>query len=200
MADLFNPTSKKVQSENNGAVSIRRASFNKHVRKNKRNLNFAEIMDAEGGLPSKNECLLIKTNGCSDTGSIFDYISKTGAVNELYLSTWIISRTNIDYIAELIDAGDVEKLVFVISVRQKQLKKANYAHLVEELNKRQDVAQYKVCNCHAKTFSCRVGDNYYTVTGSGNWTKNPRIENYIILNDKEAFLHNKEWMEEQTNG
>ena len=194
--ELFNPHSEKINSQNNGAVSIRRASFNKHIDASKRNLGFAEILESRGGLPEKNECVLIKSNGCSDTGSIFEYISETGIIDEMYLSTWIISRTNIDYLAEKIDAGKIKKLVFIISVRQKQLKKSNYAHLVEELQKRKEIATFKVCNCHAKTFSCKVGKNYYTVTGSGNWTKNPRIENYIVMNDKDVFLHNKEWMED----
>lgn len=192
--DLFNPHSEKISSENNGAVSIRRASFNKHIDQSKRNLSFKSILDDRGGLPKKNECVLIKSNGCSDTGSIFEYMCGTGVVDEMYLSTWIISRTNIDYLCEKIDEGGIKSLVFIISVRQKQLKKSNYAHLIEQFQLRKKTARYKVCNCHAKTFSCKIGDNYYTVTGSGNWTKNPRIENYIILNDKEVFLHNKEWM------
>ena len=197
MEDLFNPhtTEKDIVNDNNGRMSIRRASFARKVTQNKRNIGFAEILKENGGLPKKAECLLIKSNGTSDTGSLFHCMAQTGTIEEMYLSTWIISRNNIDYICEQVDNGKIKSLTFIISVRQKQLKKANYAHMVEEFQKRPQI-KFRVCNCHAKTFSCKIGDNYYTSTGSGNWTKNPRIENYILINDIEPFLHNKEWMSE----
>jgi len=202
MEDLFQPEKEKdIMTDNNGAMSIRRSSFKKHIDQNKRNEGFKAILDENGGLPAHDEALFIKSKGCSDTVGIFQYmIDNMGICNEIYLSTWIISRTNIDYICELIDNGSIESLKFVISVRQKQLKKSNYARMIEEFGKRSDVAKYRVVNSHAKTFSARFGVNYYTVTGSGNWTKNPRIENYIVLNDKDAFDHNKDWMEGVING
>ena len=197
MDDLFNPhtTEKDIVNDNNGRMSIRRASFTRKVTQNKRNIGFSEILKENGGLPKKGECLLIKSNGTSDTGSLFYCMAQTGTIEEMYLSTWIISRSNIDYICEQIDSGKIKSLTFIISVRQKQLKKANYAHMVEEFQKRPQI-KFRVCNCHAKTFSCKIGDNYYTSTGSGNWITNPRIENYILINDIEPFLHNKEWMSE----
>jgi hypothetical protein len=201
MNDLFNPNndSSSIINENNGRFSIRKSSFGKIINKTKRDLTFDEILNENGGLPKKSEMLLIKSNGCSDTGAIFESISKTGIVDEMYLSTWIISRLNIDYLCNQVDSGKIRKLIFVISVRQKQLKKSDYAHMIEEFKKRPEI-KIRVCNCHAKTFSAKVGDNYYTVSGSGNWTKNPRIENYIVMNQREPFEHNKEWMEEMING
>jgi hypothetical protein len=200
MSDLFNPESNdSLVNDNNGRFSIRKSSFGKVINKTKRDLTFQEILEQNGGLPRPSEILLIKSNGCSDTGGIFEAITKTGIVQEMYLSTWIISRLNIDYICEQVDSGNLKSLVFVISVRQKQLKKSDYAHMIEEFKKRSQI-KIRVCNCHAKTFSAKVGDNYYTVTGSGNWTKNPRIENYIVMNQIEPFEHNKEWMEEMING
>ena len=200
MSDLFNPESNdSLVNDNNGRFSIRKSSFGKVINKTKRDLTFQEILEQNGGLPRPSEILLIKSNGCSDTGGIFEAITKTGIVQEMYLSTWIISRLNIDYICEQVDSGNLKSLVFVISVRQKQLKKSDYAHMIEEFKKRPQI-KIRVCNCHAKTFSAKVGDNYYTVTGSGNWTKNPRIENYIVMNQIEPFEHNKEWMEEMING
>lgn len=194
MKDLFNPTIAET-SDTNGRLSIRRSAFNKKISRTKRNIGFEEIISENGGLPSKNECLLIKSNGTSDTGGLLHCMLQTGICNELYIATWIISRDNIDYICEQIDAGNIQNLVFVISTRQKQLKKSNYAHMVEQFSKRPQ-AKYRVVNCHAKTFSAKIDDNYYTATGSGNWTKNPRIENYIITNDFCIFDFNKEWMNE----
>ena len=201
MEDLFNPhtTEKDIVNDNNGRMSIRRASFTRKVTQNKRNIGFAEILKENGGLPKKGECLLIKSNGTSDTGSLFHCMAQTGTIEEMYLSTWIISRSNIDYICEQVDKGKIKSLTFIVSTRMNQMSggsgKATYAYLVESFQKRPQI-KFRTCNCHAKTFSCKIKDNYYTSTGSGNWTKNPRIENYILINDIEPFLHNKEWMSE----
>ena len=68
---------------------------------------------------------------------------------------------------------------------------SNYLLLTEG----KDKIIFKVCNSHAKTFSCSdMEGNYYTITGSGNWTINPRIEMYHIFNIKEMYNFNKEWM------
>lgn len=186
-----------ITSDSNYNASAAKIAFKKNMRTTKRNESFDLLINDCGGLPEINEAVLIKTNGCSDTGSIYKHISNKENLNELYLSTWIINRQNIDMICDDIDSGKLKKLYFVVSTRLKQLKKSNYAYLIEQYKKRQDKIKLKVCNSHAKTFSISTENgNYYTVTGSGNWTENPRIENYIILNDKQAFNHNKEWMQE----
>lgn len=172
-------------NENNGLFSIRRGSFKKTSRVLNRDLAFADAINENGGMPKNEEMVLIKTTGMSDTGSIFRYLLSNQNLDELYLSTWIISRPNIDCIINAIKEGKLKRCTFVVSIRLKQLKKSDYAYLVEQFLNHKDKINFKVCNSHAKTFS--VSDfkgNKYTITGSGNWTENPRIENYIVLNDK----------------
>lgn len=193
--DIPADTSKIDQS--NGQALIRKGAFNASLRADTRNDNFNKLMDDAGGLPGKHEYLALKSNGLSDTGSIFSYIVDHFECGTLYLSTWIISRPNIDRICEVLDSGRLERLVFVVSTRLKQLKKSNYAYLCEQLDERSDKCKYKIFNSHAKTFSIdtKQGD-FFTVTGSGNWTENPRIENYLILNNEDLFNHHKQWMTE----
>ena len=185
-------------SDSNFNAKAKKIAWRKTIRKESRDEDFDTLITSVGGLPNTDEAVIIKTNGCSDTGSIFTYINQKETVTEVYLSTWIISRSNIERLLKCFDAGAT--LTFVVSKRLKELKKSDYAYLVEQFQKRKGI-KYKVANCHAKTFSVKtVQGNHYTVTGSGNWTENPRIENYIITNDVEYFGHNKEWMEEVTNG
>jgi hypothetical protein len=197
---IFSDDSEEITSDNNFNALSKKSAFRKNLKSSNRNSAFEEIIREAGGLPLKNEFVLIKTNGTSDTGSIFSHIADKHELDTLYLSTWVISRDNIERIIKLIDSGKLQKIVFVVSKRLKELKKSNYAFLVEEFLKRKDKCFFKVCNSHAKTFSVStICGNKFTVTGSGNWTENPRIENYVIFNDENAFEHNKEWMEEIVN-
>jgi hypothetical protein len=193
-------TTSIIQDSNFNALS-KKSSFRKMAKTSMRDDNFNSIIDEVNGLPKPNEVVFIKTNGCSDTGSIFSNILLSEKIETLYLSTWVISRNNIERIIKAIDKGDLKQIYFVVSKRLKELKKSDYAFLIEQFSKRSDKCFYKVCNSHAKTFSVKTDKgNLYTVTGSGNWTENPRIENFVIFNDENAFNHNKEWMEEMING
>jgi len=58
---------------------------------------------------------------------------------------------------------------------------------------------FKVVNSHAKTYSLRINDQYITIDGSGNWCKNPRLENYTITNSREKHEFRKKWMLELIN-
>ena len=185
-------------NDNNGKMSIRKNSYKKIARIENRDEYFSDEMNPVK-MPNPSEVVCIKTNGLSDAGSIFRYILNTEKVDELYLSTWVISRENIAELVKAIEDGKINKLCFVVSVRLQQLKKSVYAYLVEEFEKHQDKIFYKVCNSHAKGFSVKTEKNYYTVIGSGNWTENPRIENYIIHNDLGIFNFNKDWIEDLTH-
>jgi hypothetical protein len=199
MQDLFNPISEEnsIVSDNNGKASIRKGAWRKALKTQNRDSEFDSLILEIGGLPKNEEYLLFKSTGLSDTGSIFKHIANQSNLDTLYLSTWIISRSNIEYLIKQIESGNLQKIVFIVSTRLKQLKKSDYAFLLEQFKLYPNQIFFKVCNSHAKTFSVNdFNGNYYTVTGSGNWTENPRIENYIILNDIFAFQHNQEWMTE----
>lgn len=203
MEDLFKFEEDKnsLRQTNNGLASARKANYKSEIKRTNRDLSFEEIINEIGGMPKPNEIISIKTNGCSDTGSIFRNIIKNRNCDTLYLATWIISKENIDTICSALDDGRLNKIVFVCSTRMDELKKAHANHLKEEFLKRKNKCFFKICNSHAKTFSISdFNGNYYTVTGSGNWTENQRIENYLILNNKDIFLHNKEWMEDLVYG
>lgn len=182
------------KSDSNGKAEIMKVSFKKQIKNDTRNDNFENIISSIGWC-NKNEAINLKSNGLSDTGSIFiSAVNNFKNIDELYLSTWIISRYNIDMLCSFIDNNKLKKLHFVVSTRLKQLKKSDYSYLVEQFEKRKDKIIYKVCNSHAKVFSFKSKDNYITCIGSGNWTQNPRIETYMIINDKETFEFNKNWM------
>lgn len=151
------------------------------------------------GLPTENKYFAIKTNGTSDCGSIFSYILEEWIeIQEMYLATWTISKQNIKRLKEAIESGRLKELTLVFSSTLKGANPALYASLVGSLKDFSNV-KLKEINSHAKTFSVTNGKDFITVTGSANWSENPRIENFLILNDKSLFEHNKEWMSELTD-
>lgn len=197
MKDLFNfDRSTVISTKDKLGVKTARKNKKALLRQTKRDENFKTIIEDCGGLPAEHEYVAIKTNGTSDCGSIFSYIlSQWDVVTEMYLATWTISKNNVKRIRDAILTGKIKHLTLVFSSTLKPANPALYATLVGEL-KDFDVVNLKEVNSHAKTFSMSNGKDHITVTGSANWSENPRIENFILINDKHLFDHHKDWMSE----
>ena len=201
MTDLFSfPKNTVIKTNERLNAKASKKIDTKDLRQTKRDDNFNVLMQNDfDGLPTENKYFAIKTNGTSDCGSIFSYILKEwNEINEMYLATWTISKQNIKRLKEAIESGKLKELTLVFSSTLKGANPALYASLVGAL-KQFDNVKLKEINSHAKTFSVTNGKDFITVTGSANWSENPRIENFLILNDKNLFEHHKDWMSELTD-
>lgn len=200
MQDLFNFPKKEVTKTNiKGSVKSLIKEEKKELRKYNRDNNAKKILDDLGGFPKENQYYAIKTNGETDAGSFFTYaLNNWQEITEMYLATWTISKANIKRIKDALDSGKLKYLTFVFSSTLKAANPSLYANLMINLKEYSNVS-LKEINSHAKTFSLTNGNDFITVSGSANWSENPRIENYLILNDKQLFNHHKEWMTELSN-
>jgi len=200
MTDLFNfPKNTVIKTNERLNAKASKKIDTKDLRQTKRDDNFNVLMQDFGGFPNENQYFAIKTNGTSDCGSIFTYaLQNWEEITEMYLATWTISKQNIKRIKEAMESGKLKNLTMVFSSTLKGANPALYASLVGAL-KQFDNVKLKEINSHAKTFSVTNGKDFITVTGSANWSENPRIENFLILNDKNLFEHHKDWMSELTD-
>jgi hypothetical protein len=200
MQDLFNfPKNTVIKTNEKLNAKASKKIDTKDLRQTKRDDNFSVLMKDFCGLPTADKYFAIKTNGTSDCGSIFSYIlQEWNEITEMYLATWTISKQNIKRLKEAIESGKLKELTLVFSSTLKPANPALYASLVGSLKEFENV-KLKEINSHAKTFSVTNGEEFITVTGSANWSENPRIENFLILNDKTLFEHHKEWMSELTD-
>lgn len=200
MKDLFNfDRSTTISTKDRLDAKSQRKELKAKLRVSKRDDNFKNIISEVGGFPSEKEYIAIKTNGTSDCGSIFSYaLDVWEEITEMYLATWTISKPNTNRLRDALENGKLKKLTIVFSSTLKPANPALYAHLVGALKDIEGV-KLKEVNSHAKTFSITNGKDYLTISGSANWSENPRIENFLILNDKDLFEHHKDWMSELTD-
>jgi hypothetical protein len=47
---------------------------------------------------------------------------------------------------------------------------------------------------HAKVALVKIGEDKYTVEGSGNWAENAKHEQYIFLKNEQVFDFRKQWI------
>lgn len=159
----------------------------------------AEIIAKMGGVPKAGNSIDIISNGQSNAGGFYEVIRDIwGTVDELCIATWIINREYIDMLTDDIRSGRLKHMTFVISNRMSQLGRGhgpNFNRMKSEFMQLKNI-DFRIAISHSKTYSMTNGVDYITVDGSGNWSKNPRIENYTITNDKSKFEFRKKWMQE----
>ena len=177
-----------------------KTKIKKELKFEQRNENCKDLILSAGGFPEDGEIMQFVSDGASDTGGFFTALLDIyGQIDEMYLSTWTISMANVQRLLNAYDSGKLKSLYFLINdgLLKTNSTKAIWGAINESFKKRG--IKYKAVNSHSKIFCCRVGDKYFTISGSGNWSENPRIENYIIVGGEKSFNFNKKWMIEQIN-
>jgi len=153
------------------------------------------VMDS---LPATGEVLHVVSNGKFDFWTWVPVLIRLsgGKVEHLFASTWTLSRANANEMLRMLNAGDIGMVTLLTGEEFKSRETAVYGTLVEGLLKKHQ--RYMSCPNHAKVLLLRnsATATWLTVEGSANFTSNPRIENYVITNERSVFEFHHAWMEE----
>ena len=125
--------------------------------------------------------------------TLLDFI---GHADEFYGATWTLNRENCKDMFRLYDEGRIKTIGFLTGTYFKRREAAVYATLMTGI---QDRGQRYVClENHAKVvlMANHASGDYLVVEGSANFTANPRIEQYCIVNDRVVYDFHKAWIEE----
>ena len=173
--------------------TLRRAAKEKFISGLKRE-TLAEL------LPEKvapGECVHVVSNGTFDyftfVSLILGWIS---SADELYGSTWTMSRNNALDLLGFFDAGKVRKITMATGNYFLRRESAVAATVIEGMKARGQ--RFKSWENHAKVIlmSNEATGDYYAVEGSANWTANPRTEQNIIMNERAVYDFHRTWLEE----
>jgi aspartate aminotransferase-like enzyme len=176
--------------DEDGNLSLEDKLFKKFAEKNTQTIKKVE----EIGLPVKGEQTRLITMNCFNTISIVDYISRQEKITEAIFVIFAINQSAARLLIEMKKAGRINNIKFIISsIRNAGHKSKSLA--VDMLKKHFDDLIY--VNSHAKISILKTeNENYYVIEGSGNFSFNGRIEQYIIDNDKLLYDFSKKWIKE----
>jgi len=147
----------------------------------------------EIGLPKRGEQLRIITMKVFNTVSLIKLIADREVVTDAIFVIFAINQYAAKIILDLKKAGKIENAKIVVSsIRNAGHKSKSLA--VDMLKEHFEVIYV---NSHAKISILKTAKgNCYNVEGSGNFSFNGRIEQYIIDNDNDIFEFSKKWMTE----
>jgi len=120
------------------------------------------------------------------------FIDWIGHAARLTCSTWTLNRPNAVEFFEIWDAGKIETADFLTGLYFKRRESAVYAFLLEGIRARG--GRYRAFRNHAKVLLLENPDRnaWITVEGSANLTSNPRLEQYVVTNDRALYDFHRE--------
>lgn len=151
-------------------------------------------------LPEPGESLHIVSNGR------FDYWCFVPAVLRLfgrpalsfYGSTWTMNRNNVNDLFRLFDEGRVEQVAILTGTYFKRRESSVANTLIEGLQARGQ--RYRAFANHTKVILLAAPPDFISIEGSANFTANPRLEQNVIVNDRDLYEFHRGWMEEILGG
>ena len=104
-----------------------------------------------------------------------------------------MSYRNAVEMLELYDKGKISNIALMTGLYFKRRETAVYATILQGLKKRKQ--RYAAFKNHAKIILMAAKSNFITIEGSANFTGNPRLEQYVLTNDKILYEFHRHWME-----
>ena len=195
-ADLAGDDVDTLQTSFKPTARKHRMDAKRRMKRMAREDGLREVLD---GLPAPGESLHIVS------AAKFDYwtwvpvlINWLGNSDHLYCSTWALSRINARELFTIWDAGAIHsrEVNILTGTYFKSRETDVYSYLVDGLRSRG--GRYRAFANHSKVLLLANAKKktWLTIEGSANLTGNPRVEQYVLTNDRALHDFHREWMEE----
>jgi hypothetical protein len=135
----------------------------------------------------------IPSRGAWSMHDVLEFILQRTGPDDVWITSWTITERPMRLILELLKNGTIRKLRALFSERVEAMNPV--AHQVASMN--MDVRLTKI---HAK---CIVVLNEHwgvSVSGSANFTRNPRIEKYVICTHRSIAESERLWIDAEMEG
>lgn len=142
-----------------------------------------EIVDSLNlKIPKCNESYFaITTKAISLLDVVNFFENKVGKIEECIIFFYTVNEKGAKY---TVDLSKRSKLKVIISdiMNSQRTKERLITSIFDENN-----VEIVFCHNHAKIVSFKIGDNYFTLTGSMNAGNNARVESLELINDKKMY-------------
>lgn len=146
-------------------------------------------------IPRPGEATHIVSNGYFDYYDIIPAFCKLiKKPLELFATTWTVRYESVTNMMELFDNGAIKSIHMVVGEYLKSREPAVYNLLFESCNNRGQVCKARKNHTKITLLGNHDEELFIVIEGSANFTANPRVEQYIINNDKELYEFHKKWI------
>jgi hypothetical protein len=143
-------------------------------------------------LPKPGQMIFLFTDKSFNAFSFVSYLLvKHQVIDELYLSTYSISKKILLNFSQLLSTEKIKKIELLVADSLKH-QRPQVKDQLDRFAKNFPALSVKYAWNHSKMSLFKIGEHHYVVEGSGNWSENSRHEQYLFANDKELYEFRKE--------
>ncbi len=187
--DLGNSENYEDGKDEDGNLELSDKLYKKFAEKNTQIIKKVEQI----GLPKSGEQLRLITTHPFNTISIISYIANIEIIEHAIFVIFAINQSAAKIIIDLINKGRIKKITCIVS----SIRNAGHVSKSIAVDMLKNYIDIVFVNSHAKiTLLKTENGNYYNIEGSGNFSFNGRLEQYIIDNDIKLYEFSKEWINE----
>lgn len=141
-------------------------------------------------LPTTEEFFFLQSDTSFNAFTFIPLVGKKETIQELYASTYSVSRKVVDALLQLHDEGIIESITLMISDSLIKRNPATIDYINALVSTRANV-NVIFSWVHAKVCILKTKTNNYVIEGSGNWAANALYEQYLFANSKKLYNFRK---------
>ena len=146
-----------------------------------------ELLKKSLELPTIDEEIrLISPAGGWSSCSLIMFIADKEIIEELTITTLRAGVKETQALIDLYDDGRIKNIHIIMSKVAKANKVYAYHSQIKSIIGDRNV-KISYINNHSKVILAKTKENYYVIETSSNLNENPKIEQFIICNDKEVY-------------
>lgn len=118
-------------------------------------------------------------------------------ISEIVMAVYRMNKSSVDFISEIVENETIDCHILVSSFFKENKKYERWANDLAILGKDSVRANVGFAWSHAKILLCKtVCGRHFVFEGSGNFSDNARIEQYMLENNEAMYNFHKEWITE----
>ena len=140
-----------------------------------------------GRLPEENEVFFLETTNSFNAFTFIVYLLKhAGRIEDLLIKTYSINTRILDSLSTRIRNNEIGDICLYIaeSIRYRMPKVKDQ---LDMMLKEMENFQVEYAWTHQKVIAAHIGEAYYVVEGSGNFSENSAEEQYIFMRSRRIY-------------
>ena len=142
-------------------------------------------------IPSEGEIFFLQTDKSFNAFTFLPWIAKRHFIQEIYASTYSIGTQVVEALQEMQQKGQINEVSLLIS--DSMIKRnPKTIEVLEAVIRHNPSFKVKYKWNHSKITLIKTEDFHIVLEGSGNWSKNAQIEQYVLLNNEQVYEFRKQ--------
>lgn len=163
------------------------------VTQNRRKMSFVARTEAISEVLADiqdNETQHIISNGSFGSNELLSAFSHKHRIKSIYITTWSFNDEFIETLSNI----NPDKIVFLCDKSIITRKAAFYGRLLLFAESHKNITIKLINGLHAKVTLLDCNDGFYVYEASANFSRNVRIEQFLISKSKELYDFHLEWI------